>query len=231
MMWFLKGVRVWNTMVRNIRAIPRHSEMAGPSSPPGSACSPRTIIAHSGMNTSAAYMMKLCTNLGTRGGRGVFGFMCTYADLWDSLMHPLPLHTCRMTVVCLLSVIHGTKTQVQEGVGTSRRKSGSPKSWWPQVLKPALKPAPKRGKEPTAKLQPVCPSLSLMGNVFSCSIRCRTTRGSSALSLFRRRGRQKTDEWMQCIEAFAYLHYVHGTISIYACQRESQSLGLPTTSN
>ena len=42
------------------------------------------------------------------------------------------------------------------------------------------------------------------------------------LSLFRRRGRQKSDEWMLCIELFAYLHYVHGTISIYACQRESQ---------
>ena len=49
--------------------------------------------------------------------------------------------------------------------------------------------------------------------------------------VFRRRGTQKTDEWMQCIESFAHLHYVHGTMSIYACQHVSQILGRPTTSN
>ena len=42
----------------------------------------------------------------------------------------------------------------------------------PTVAKPAPKPAPKRGKEPTAKLQPVCPSLSLMGKMCSCSRLC-----------------------------------------------------------
>ena len=48
---------------------------------------------------------------------------------------------------------------------------------------------------------------------------------SFALSLFSSRDRQITDEWMQCIMNFAYLHHVHGTISIYAFQRVSQSLG------
>ena len=43
-------------------------------------------------------------------------------------------------------------------------------------------------------LQLVRQSLSLMGNMCSCSRLCGTTRGSSTLSLFRRRGRQKTDE-------------------------------------
>jgi hypothetical protein len=158
------------------------------------------------MNTSAAYMMKLCTNLGTRGGRGVFGFMCTYADLWDSLMHPLPLHTCRMTVVCLLSVIHGTKTQVQEGVGTSRRKSGSPKSWWPQVLKPALKPAPKRGKQPAAKPAAASSSIPVTDVEHVQLFKTMWDQKRKFYTLFRRRGRQKTDEWMQCTETCAYLH-------------------------
>ena len=34
---------------------------------------------------------------------------------------------------------------------------------------------------------------------------------------------------MQCIETFAYLHYAHGTISIYACHRRSHILEQPTT--
>ena len=70
-------------------------------------------------------------------------------------------------------------------------------------------------------VQPVQPSLSLMGNMCGCLRLCGTARGSFTLSLFRRRGRQ--NEWMQCIENFAYLHHVHDTISIYACQRVSQT--------
>ena len=66
-----------------------------------------------------------------------------------------------------------------------------------------------------------------MGNMCSCSILCGAALGSFTLSLFRRMGRQNSDEWMQCKETFAYLHYVHGTISIYACQSVSQILGRP----
>ena len=51
------------------------------------------------------------------------------------------------------------------------------------------------------------------------------------MSIFKRTSRQKTDEWMQCIETFAYSHDVHGTISIYACHRQSQTLERPTASN
>ena len=101
----------------------------------------------------------------------------------------------------------------------------------PTVAKPAPKPASKHGKQPAAKPTAICPSLSMMGNMCSCSRLCGTARGSFTLSLFRRRGRQKTDEWLQCMENFAYVHYVHGTISIYACQRESQILGQFTASN
>ena len=44
------------------------------------------------------------------------------------------------------------------------------------------------------------------------------------MSLFSIRGRQIADEWVQCIVKFAYVHHVHDTISIYACQRVCQSL-------
>ena len=44
------------------------------------------------------------------------------------------------------------------------------------------------------------------------------------MSLFSIRGRQIADEWVQCIVNFAYLHHMHDTISIYACQRVCQSL-------
>ena len=72
--------------------------------------------------------------------------------------------------------------------------------------------------------------LERMGNMCSCSILCGAALGSFTLSLFRRMGRQNSDEWMQCKETFAYLHYVHGTISIYACQSVSQILGQPAQS-
>ena len=41
--------------------------------------------------------------------------------------------------------------------------------------------------------------------------------------LFSSRGRQITDEWMQGIMGFAYVHHVHD-ISVSACQRASHSL-------
>ena len=44
------------------------------------------------------------------------------------------------------------------------------------------------------------------------------------MSLFSIRGRRIAGEWVQYIVKCAYLHQVHDTISIYACQRVCQSL-------
>ena len=69
----------------------------------------------------------------------------------------------------------------------------------PTVPKPAPKPAPKRGKQPAAASSSI-PVAD--GEMCSCSSLCGTARGSSALSLFRSWGRQKTDEWMQGFRIF-----------------------------
>ena len=65
-------------------------------------------------------------------------------------------------------------------------------------------------------LQPVRPSLSLMGSMCSCSRLCGTGKRSFTLSLFSSRGMQQTDGLMHCIENFACLHHLHGTI-LSAC--------------
>ena len=67
-------------------------------------------------------------------------------------------------------------------------------------------------------LQPVHPSLSLMGNMCSCSRLCGTVRGSFTLSLCRTRGMHRTDEWMLCIENSAYLYCVHGMTGHEFCR-------------
>ena len=87
----------------------------------------------------------------------------------------------------------------------------------PTVVKPAPKPAPKRGKQPAAKpVEPVRASVWLMGGMCSCSRLCGTGKRSFTLSLFSRRGMQQTDGLMHCIENFACLHHWHGTIrSLY----------------
>ena len=65
-------------------------------------------------------------------------------------------------------------------------------------------------------LQLVRPSLWLMGSMCSCSGLCGTGKRSLTLSLFSSRGMQQTDGLMHCIENFASLHHLHGTIrSLY----------------
>ena len=104
--------------------------------------------------------------------------------------------------------------------GTSRRQSGSPKSWKLQQLLNLH-----RNLQPNVEsrlqqslLQPVHPSLSLMGNMCSCSRLCGTVRGSFTLSLCRTRGMHRTDEWMLCIENSAYLYCVHGMTGHEFCR-------------
>ena len=104
--------------------------------------------------------------------------------------------------------------------GTSRRQSGSPKSWKLQQLLNLH-----RNLQPNVEsrlqqslLQPVHPSLSLMGNMCSCSRLCGTARGSFTLSLYRTRGMHRTDEWMLCIENSAYLYCVHGMTGHEFCR-------------
>ena len=102
--------------------------------------------------------------------------------------------------------------------GTSRRKSGYPQSWRHQQL-----PNPHPNLHPNVEsslqrslLQPVRPSLWLMGSMCSCSRLCGSRKRSFTLSLFSSRGMQQTDGLMHCIENFACLHHLHGTIrSLY----------------
>ena len=99
----------------------------------------------------------------------------------------------------------------------------------PTVAEPAPKPAPTHGKQPAAK--PAAASWSIPvadGQHVQLFKTLWTLRGSFTLSLFSSRGMQQTDGLMHCIENFAYLHHEHGTISMYACQRVSQSLGQAT---
>ena len=80
-------------------------------------------------------------------------------------------------------------------------------------------------RAPKPKLAAASSSIPVAdGQLCSSSGICALVRGSFTVSLFSIRGRRIADEWVQCIVNFAYLHHVHDTISIYACQRVCQSL-------
>ena len=109
-------------------------------------------------------------------------------------LHCRELRNCETSISELMrKSAHGTgglgRTfwgQVVFHSGLPGAKVHPPKTWWPQQF---LNPHPNSESSlRQSPLQPVRPSLSLMGNMCSCSRLCGTTRGSFTLSLFRRRG-------------------------------------------
>ena len=80
-----------------------------------------------------------------------------------------------------------------------------------------------------SRLQAARPSLA-DGQLCSSSGLCAIVQGSFTVSLFSIRVRQIADEWVQYIVKFAYVHHVHDTISIYACQRDPVPRTLQLTS-
>ena len=79
-------------------------------------------------------------------------------------------------------------------------------------------------RAPKPKLAAASSSIPVAdGQLCSSSGLCAMVRGSFTVSLFSIRGRRIADEWVQCIVSFAYLHHVHDTISMYACQHVCMS--------
>ena len=99
----------------------------------------------------------------------------------------------------------------------------------PAVPKSAPKLAPKREKHPAAKQAAASLSTPVADGQYMQL--CGTVRGSFTLSLFSRRGSQKTGEWMQCIANSAYLHRTPYTmsepLSMSACIQEPLGFYIP----